>query len=74
MCTFLKSRCDSVRETASDTLIRMMTTLGPVHLSAMLSATEPILQRGFQDDFYQDFSQDVLFLFITFAVYICHIM
>ena len=52
VCTFLKSRCDSVRETASDTLIRMMTTLGPVHLSAMLSATEPILQRGFQVHVY----------------------
>ena len=46
--TFLKSRCDSVREITRDTLIRMMTALGPDHLLTLLEAAEPILQRGFQ--------------------------
>jgi len=50
--TFLKSRCDSVRETARDTLVRMMTALGPDHLLTLLEAADPILQRGFQVHVY----------------------
>lgn len=52
VCTFLKSRCDSVRETSRDTLIRMMTALGPQHLRTLLEAAESVLQRGFQVHVY----------------------
>ena len=52
VCTFLKSRSDHVRETARDTIIRMMTCLGPTHLTTLLEAIEPILQRGFQVHVY----------------------
>jgi len=50
--TFLKSRCDSVRETARDTLVRMMRALGPDHLLTLMEAAEPFLQRGFQVHVY----------------------
>lgn len=50
--TFLKSRCNSVRETARETLIEMMVSLGPEHLSALVDAASPVLQRGYQVHVY----------------------
>lgn len=50
--TFLKSRCNSVRETARDTLIEMIISLGPEHLSALMDAASPVLQRGYQVHVY----------------------
>ena len=52
VCTFLKSRCSSVRETARETLIEMIISLGPEHLSALMDAATPILQRGYQVHVY----------------------
>lgn len=52
VCTFLKSRCNSVRETARDTLIEMVISLGPECLSALMDAASPILQRGYQVHVY----------------------
>lgn len=50
--TFLKSRRDSVREVARNTLISMVTTLGPQHLKTLMDGADPILQRGFQVHVY----------------------
>ena len=52
VCTFLKSRRDSIREMARNTLISMVTMLGPQHLSTLMDAANPILQRGFQVHVY----------------------
>lgn len=52
VCTFLKSRCNSVRETARNTLIEMVISLGPEHLSALMEAANPLLQRGYQVHVY----------------------
>lgn len=52
MVTFLKSRSNVIRETARDTLIQMMVSLGPQYLSALMDAASPILQRGFQVHVY----------------------
>ena len=52
VCTFLKSRCDSVRETARDTLIRMMLAIGPRHLYTLMNQANSILQRGFHVHVY----------------------
>ncbi len=50
--TFLKSRGNVVRDTARDTLIQMVVSLGPQCLSAVMDAANPILQRGFQVHVY----------------------
>ena len=50
--TFLKSRSNVIRETARETLIQMMVSLGPQYLGALMSAATPILQRGFQVHVY----------------------
>lgn len=52
VCTFLISRCNSVREIARDTLIQIIITLGPQYLSALMDAATPILQRGYQVHVY----------------------
>lgn len=52
VCTFLKSRCNSVRETARDTIIQMILSVGAEHLKDFLDAASPILQRGYQVHVY----------------------
>lgn len=52
VCTFLVSRCNSVRETARETLIQIVISLGPQYLGRLLDAASPILQRGFQVHVY----------------------
>lgn len=48
ICTFLKSRLESVRKVARETLQKIMLTLGPKYLSALLSEMSPLLARGYQ--------------------------
>ncbi|XP_047005132.1 small subunit processome component 20 homolog [Schistocerca americana] len=48
LCTFLKSRMDSVRRIAREILQKIMVTLGPSYLSVLLSEMSSLLTKGFQ--------------------------
>ncbi|CAG9859449.1 unnamed protein product [Phyllotreta striolata] len=48
ICTFLKSRLDSVRKVARETLQKIMLTLGPKYLASLLEEMSPLLGRGYQ--------------------------
>ncbi|KAG5868691.1 hypothetical protein JTB14_031637 [Gonioctena quinquepunctata] len=48
ICTFLRSRLESVRRVAKETLQKIMLTLGPKYLRLLLSEMTPLLNRGYQ--------------------------
>ncbi|XP_003702176.2 small subunit processome component 20 homolog [Megachile rotundata] len=48
LCTFLKSRLESVRRVTRDTLQKVMITLGPKYLSYLLREMNTLLTKGFQ--------------------------
>lgn len=48
MCTFLKSRLDSVRRVTRETLQKVIVALGPKHLHQLISEMSSILTLGFQ--------------------------
>ncbi|XP_011858769.1 PREDICTED: small subunit processome component 20 homolog [Vollenhovia emeryi] len=48
LCTFLKSRMESVRRTTRETLQKIMITLGPKYLHHLLKELNTLLTRGFQ--------------------------
>lgn len=47
-CTFLKSRLDSVRRVARETLQNILTSLGPEYLKILLAEMVTLLSRGYQ--------------------------
>lgn len=47
LCTFLKSRLDSVRRVTRETLQKVMVTLGPQYLFVLLEEMTTLLTRGF---------------------------
>ncbi|XP_034941688.1 small subunit processome component 20 homolog [Chelonus insularis] len=48
LCTFLKSRLDSVRRATREILQKIMITLGPNYLHYLLRETNSLLTKGFQ--------------------------
>lgn len=48
LCTFLKSRLESVRRVTRETLQKVMVSLGPSFLSTLLKEMTTLLTRGFQ--------------------------
>ncbi|XP_017786283.1 PREDICTED: small subunit processome component 20 homolog [Nicrophorus vespilloides] len=48
LCTFLKSKLESVRRTARETLQNIMKALGPKYLNVLLEVIIPLLTKGFQ--------------------------
>ncbi|GFU14944.1 small subunit processome component 20 homolog [Trichonephila clavipes] len=48
MCQFLKSGLPSIRETARDTLLKMMESLGPQHFRCLLTEMLSLMKRGLQ--------------------------
>lgn len=48
MCTFLKSRLESVRRVTRETLQKIMLTLGPKYLGILLHEMSVMLTRGYQ--------------------------
>ncbi|XP_060070430.1 small subunit processome component 20 homolog [Ylistrum balloti] len=48
VCNFLKSRAKDIRDTARDTLTKILTSLGPRFLPYALSEMRGILTRGYQ--------------------------
>ncbi|XP_046606050.1 small subunit processome component 20 homolog [Neodiprion virginianus] len=48
LCTFLKSRLDSVRRITRETMQKIMITLGPEYLRHLLKEMNNILTKGFQ--------------------------
>lgn len=48
LCTFLKSRLDSVRRVTRETLQKVMISLGPSFLSTLLREMTALLTRGFE--------------------------
>lgn len=48
ICTFLKSRLESVRRTTREVLQKIMITLGPVYLHYLLREMNTLLTKGFQ--------------------------
>ncbi|KAK3932177.1 Small subunit processome component 20-like protein [Frankliniella fusca] len=48
LCTFLKSRLDSVRRVTRETLQKVMVSLGPSFLGTLLKEMTTLLTRGFQ--------------------------
>lgn len=48
LCTFLKSRLESVRRVTKETLQKVMISLGPSYLSTLLHEMTTLLTRGFQ--------------------------
>jgi U3 small nucleolar RNA-associated protein 20 len=48
ICTFLKSRLESVRRTTREVLQNIMLTLGPDYLHYLLKEMNALLTRGFQ--------------------------
>jgi hypothetical protein len=47
LCTFLKSRLDSVRRVTRETLQTIMTSIGANYLPTMISEMKALLTRGF---------------------------
>lgn len=48
LCTFLKSRMESVRRATRETLQKIMITLGPKYLHHLLKELNTLLTKGFQ--------------------------
>ncbi|XP_012255555.2 small subunit processome component 20 homolog [Athalia rosae] len=48
LCTFLKSRLDSVRRVTRETMQKIMITLGPAYLHHLLTEMNGLLTKGFQ--------------------------
>ncbi|XP_015598459.1 small subunit processome component 20 homolog [Cephus cinctus] len=48
LCTFLKSRLDSIRRVTRETLQKIMITLGPNYLHHLLREMNSLLTKGFQ--------------------------
>ena len=48
LCTFLKSRLESVRRSTREILQKIMITLGPVYLHHLLKEMNSLLTKGFQ--------------------------
>lgn len=48
LCTFLKSRMESVRRATREILQKIMITLGPKYLPYLLKETNTLLTKGFQ--------------------------
>ncbi|XP_029678623.1 small subunit processome component 20 homolog [Formica exsecta] len=48
LCTFLKSRMESIRRTTRETLQKIMITLGPKYLHHLLKEMNTLLTKGFQ--------------------------
>ncbi|XP_011686919.1 PREDICTED: small subunit processome component 20 homolog isoform X2 [Wasmannia auropunctata] len=48
LCTFLKSRLESVRRSTRETLQKIMITLGPKYLHHLLKEMNTLLTKGFQ--------------------------
>ncbi|XP_077259186.1 small subunit processome component 20 homolog [Temnothorax americanus] len=48
LCTFLKSRMESVRRATRETLQKIMITLGPKYLHHLLNELNTLLTKGFQ--------------------------
>lgn len=48
LCTFLKSRMESVRRMTREILQKIMITLGPKYLHHLLKETNTLLTKGFQ--------------------------
>ncbi|XP_030763250.1 small subunit processome component 20 homolog [Sitophilus oryzae] len=48
LCTFLKSRLESVRKIARETLQKIMGTLGTKYLRMLIAEMAPLFNRGFQ--------------------------
>ncbi|KMR04659.1 small subunit processome component 20-like protein [Lasius niger] len=48
LCTFLKSRLESIRRTTRETLQKIMITLGPKYLHHLLKEMNTLLTKGFQ--------------------------
>nr|CAD7588809.1 unnamed protein product [Timema genevievae] len=48
LCTFLKSRLDSVRRVTRETLQQIMVALGPSHLATLVKEMMALLTRGFE--------------------------
>lgn len=48
ICTFLKSRLESVRKTTREVLEKIMITLGPDYLHHLLKEMHTLLTRGYQ--------------------------
>lgn len=48
LCTFLKSRMDSVRRVTREILQKIMVALGPSYLGTLLSEMSSLLTKGFQ--------------------------
>lgn len=48
LCTFLKSRMESVRRATRETLQKIMITLGPKYLHYLLKELNTLLTKGFQ--------------------------
>ncbi|RZF48294.1 hypothetical protein LSTR_LSTR010257 [Laodelphax striatellus] len=47
LCTFLKSRLDSVRKTTRETMQKVMAALGPKYLATLIGEMTQLLTRGF---------------------------
>lgn len=48
LCTFLKSRLESIRRVTRETLQKIMLTLGPKYLGILLHQMSAMLTRGYQ--------------------------
>lgn len=48
LCTFLKSRLDSVRRVTRETMQKIIITLGPNYLHHLLKEMNSLLTKGFQ--------------------------
>jgi U3 small nucleolar RNA-associated protein 20 len=48
LCTFLKSRLESIRRVTRETLQKIMLTLGPKYLGTLLHEMSAMLTRGYQ--------------------------
>ncbi|XP_063244418.1 small subunit processome component 20 homolog [Bacillus rossius redtenbacheri] len=48
LCSFLKSRMDSVRRITRDTMQKIVVALGPAHLGAVVREMAALLTKGFQ--------------------------
>lgn len=46
--TFLRSRADSIRDAARETLLKMMSSLGPAFLWFLLKEMRGVMKRGYQ--------------------------
>jgi U3 small nucleolar RNA-associated protein 20 len=48
LCTFLKSRLESIRRVTRETLQKIMLTLGPKYLGILLHEMSAMLTKGYQ--------------------------